>query len=324
MKATHSDQPSADSPHPASSPGVHRPGAPERPGIPGQPSEPTQSVYPAPPERYSLSRRRLLLGSAALAITSVGAGAVALSSEQVRSRIPGVRGLGGEQALECIPAAPVGQLRLEKVQSGARGRVVDLFTAVPAGHGDGRGLPVVIVLHGASARPSDFQRFGFGQFVSHVSTVTGKPFVLAGATGDRLRWEPHPGDDPAAMVATELPQWLAQRGFDSSRKAVWGWSMGGYGVLRLAQTHPGFARAAAVFSPALAANDAVFTHLDALRTLPLGVWCGTDDAYLPVSQQLAQRLVPPPLVASFTPGGHTQQYWNCQTSAALTLLAQHL
>jgi hypothetical protein len=55
-----------------------------------------------------------------------------------------------------IPHAPEGVVKLETVHSAARGRDVDLFTAVPHGYGDGAGLPVCLVLHGATARPSDF------------------------------------------------------------------------------------------------------------------------------------------------------------------------
>src|SRR4051812_21831404 len=64
----------------------------------------------------------------------------------------------------AVPAAPVGDERLERRMSAARGRVVDFYTAVPAGHGDGRGLPVCLVLHGASKVARDFPAVGLGRF----------------------------------------------------------------------------------------------------------------------------------------------------------------
>ena len=57
-------------------------------------------------------------------------------------------------------------MRLEQVYSHARGQKVDLFTAVPHGHGDGAGLPVCLILHGVTATPSDYQGFGLGRFLT--------------------------------------------------------------------------------------------------------------------------------------------------------------
>lgn len=270
-----------------------------------------------------LTRRRVLLGGVAIAGVAA-AGAVSVGIDGVRHRIAGVRGIFDGDDPGCIPDAAVGQIVQHRRHSAARGREVDLVTIVPAGQGDGAGLPVVVLLHGASARPHDLGRFGYGQFVSHVSAATNQPFVLAAADGDRLRWEPHPGDNPQAMVADEMPKWLAQLGFDSTRRALLGWSMGGFGVLHLAQTHPGFARAAAVFSPAIEPGDAVMAHVQALGDLPLGVWCGTEDPYLAATRDLVAHLPHPAKVASFTSGGHTQHYWNCHTVEALTLLAGYL
>jgi hypothetical protein len=69
--------------------------------------------------------------------------------------------------------------------------------------------------------------FGFGRFLTDAVQRGAKPFVLAGATGGVLRWEPSGNDDPRAMVHDELPPWCKERGFDTARIALWGWSMGG-------------------------------------------------------------------------------------------------
>ena len=69
---------------------------------------------------------------------------------------------------------------------------------MPAGYGSGKGLPVCVILHGASARPADYQPFGFAKFLTEAVKRGAPPFVLAGADGGLLWWEPGhaPGDDP--------------------------------------------------------------------------------------------------------------------------------
>jgi len=128
-----------------------------------------------------------------------------------------------------VPNAPEGRWSVETVHSAARGRDVDLFTAVPHGYGTGAGLPVCLILHGATARPLDFEPFGLPRFLTAAVTRGAPPFVLMGADGGLLYWEPDPdgGDDPERMVLEELPRWAEERGFDTGRLAAWGWSMGG-------------------------------------------------------------------------------------------------
>ena len=178
-----------------------------------------------------------------------------------------------------IPSAPEGRMRLEQVFSRARGRMLDLFTAVPHGHGDGAGLPVCLVLHGVTATPEDYQAFGLGRFLTAAVRRGAPPFVLAGADGGVLWWEPDPagGDDPQRMLTDEMPRWAAARGFDASRIAGWGWSMGGYGVLRLAEVRPRWLRATAAFSPDVAYSSRVSAADGALAGTTLGIWCGRSD-----------------------------------------------
>ena len=207
-----------------------------------------------------------------------------------------------------------------------RGRDVDLFTAVPHGYGDGAGLPVVVVLHGASATASRFQDLGLPRFVTAAVQAGAEPFVLAGADGGALRWEPDPdsSDDPQAMVVDELPGWLTDRGFDAGRRAVWGWSMGGYGGLRLAESYPSYARAVAAFSPAVEPGDEAFAQADRLVEEPLGIWCGTEDALYGNVRGFVATLPTEPVIASYSSGGHTYEYWNEHTVDALTFLSSRL
>ena len=90
-----------------------------------------------------VTRRRLLLGGAVVAGVAIGAGA---SWPFLPDRVKNVL---VDPPDAYIPDAEVGQLTLESVYSESRGMDVDLFTAVPAGYGSGKGLPVVVVCHGA-------------------------------------------------------------------------------------------------------------------------------------------------------------------------------
>ncbi|MET8153658.1 alpha/beta hydrolase [Actinoplanes sp. NPDC049668] len=221
-----------------------------------------------------------------------------------------------------IPDAPLGDERLDRRRSAARGRTVDFYTAVPAGHGDGRGLPVLLVLHGASTTAADFPGLGLGRFASDSVRRGNAPFVLAGATGDRLSWRPTGTDDPQRMVHEEIPAWCAERGFDTTRLAVCGWSMGGYGALLLAATFPGFVRAVAAFSPAVHPGDDVFARAGGLRDTPVGLWCGTDDGLLPEVRALEKALPRPKAAGTYSAGAHNFGYWSTCLPAAFDLIAR--
>ncbi|MGY3516787.1 alpha/beta hydrolase [Micromonospora sp. PTRAS2] len=260
-----------------------------------------------------LSRRGVLLAGAGAAVLAVG-GAVA-AREATRPR----QGPAPE-----LPDAPPGDERLLRRESAARGRTVDFWTAVPAGHGDGRGLPVCLVLHGASATPRDYARFGLARFLTDAVRRGAPPFVLAGATGGRLSWRPAGADDPQRMVREEVPAWCAERGFDAGRVAAWGWSMGGFGSLLLAETFPGWLRAVAAFSPAVRAGDAVFTGAARLRGTPVGLWCGRQDGLLDEVQALARALPEPPVRAEYADGRHDFTYWGRVVPDAFALLGAAL
>lgn len=208
------------------------------------------------------------------------------------------------------PSAPAGNEGVEQVYSTARGRVVDFYTAVPHGYGDGRGLPVCLVLHGGSKRPADFAALGLGGFLTDAVHRGTAPFVLAGATGDRLAWQPSGGDDPQRMVHEGLPAWCAARGFDTGRLAAWGWSMGGYGALLLAETFPGFLRSVAAFSPAVRPGDAVFDGVARLTGTPIGLWCGRDDPLYPHVRALRKALPAAAAAGGYGAGRHNFGYWS--------------
>lgn len=243
-------------------------------------------------------------------VGAAGVGAAGLAAYAVAPRR--VKGLFGMGQDFFVPDAPEGQVRVERVTSANLGEI-DLLTAVPHGHGDGAGLPVVVALHGASQSAAALPGFGLPRFVTAAVESGAPPFVLVATDDGPTGWVPDGSTDPQAMLRDELPGWLEERGYDAERRALWGWSRGGYGALRFTQTEPGWTRALALYSPAMSADDPAFDDLGALETLPWGLWCATDDPYSDASVALAEQapVAPDPWVQGT--GGHTWTYWNDQT-----------
>src|SRR4051794_16894811 len=180
-----------------------------------------------------------------------------------------------------VPPVPIGPERLDRRRSAARGRTVGFWTAVPPGHGAGQGLPVCLVLHGRGETARSLPGMYLAAYLSAAVRSGTPPFALAGADGGSQGWRRGGTDDPQRMVHDELPAWCAERGFDVTRRAMWGWSTGGSGVLLLAEAFPGFARAVAAESPAVAPGDDVVDGAGRLRATPVGLWCGRDDPAFP-------------------------------------------
>lgn len=272
----------------------------------------------APRARRTVGRRGVLAAGGSL----VGLGALgwALAPPSVTERIEGRLGI---QPDVFVPDAAEGVVRLERVRSQAMGEV-DLFTAVPAGHGDGAGLPVVVVLHGSSASAALLRGFGLGRFVTAAVEAGTPPFVLVGTDDGPAGWVPSGAVDPPRMLREELPRWLGERGYAADRRALWGWSRGGYGALRFVVDEPDWAAALALFSPALGPDDPVLLDLGSLAELPWGLWCGDWDPFRDGAVALADAapVAPDPWVGGG--GGHTRAYWNDHTLDMLDRLAREL
>jgi enterochelin esterase-like enzyme len=211
-------------------------------------------------------------------------------------------------------------------QSQARHREVGFFTATPEGFGDGSGLPVCLVLHGASATTADYERFGFAQFLTAAVRAGVPPFVLAGADGGRTRWAGDgAADDPQRMLIDEIPAWCSDHGFDTSRLAAYGWSMGGYGVLLAAIRNPGLFRAVAALSPAVGGDsDEVVSRAGELDPARTAVFCGTADSLYDSVRAMAARIPGGPAIESYEPGAHTRGYWNRITPEAFAFIGRAL
>jgi enterochelin esterase-like enzyme len=290
------------------------------------------------------------VASGVVALGAAGTGAV------YEGWLPGRRGL--IQTIEgCgVPGEPpdvaAGPVTTTIFHSSARGRDVSLVVAYPPGYepglagtsggsggpgGEVPALPVCLVLHGLGSGASSLVDLLAGPTylaAAHESGVA--PFALAAADGGGTYWHRRAdGDDPGAMLLTEVLPRLAAAGLRTDRVGVLGWSMGGYGALLLAQRHPERVATVAVSSPAVwstyrdAAQGAFDSAADFAANRVLGVGpaervtyrvdCGNADEFSPVSHQLARELAAD---HDFTVGCHDPGFWRRALPGQLAFLGR--
>jgi len=213
-------------------------------------------------------------------------------------------------------------------------------------------LPLVVVLHGyggnhanALAGMSPAQAVALKSGGRPGSAMARSPMALVTVDGGGGYWNPHPGDDPMAMVVHELIPRCQRLGLGRPprRVAVMGISMGGYGALLLAERYPAVFAAVAAVSPAVwtsypqarqanpgafasaaaFAADDVITHAAALGRRPVRIASGHDDPFYPGVQALA-RALPAGAVVAFGPGCHDASFFVAQEPPSLAFLASHL
>ena len=254
---------------------------------------------------------------------------------------------------DCSVSAPEltfdrpGQSATGSFHSKARGIEVGYTVAYPPGHGPGSELPLVLYLHA----------FG-GNHASELGGVTlaralaarqgGRalpPMAAVAVDGGGLYWNPHPGDDPMAMLVDEVIPRFQARGLGRAHGGIGvvGISMGGYGALLLGEKHPGLISAVAAISPAVwtsypqarAANagafasaadfarDDVITHASTFARTPLRIASGLDDPFHPGVVALAKAL-PSSAIVEFPSGCHDGSFFASQQHQSLQFLGAHL
>jgi len=203
-------------------------------------------------------------------------------------------------------------------------------------------LPLVVSLHALGWNHTDAlgSDLGLPQFLAQAVDQGVPPFAIATVDGGRSYWHSRPsGEDAEAMVVDELLPLLRRHGAATERIGLLGWSMGGYGALRLA-TDLGPDRVAAVVaaSPAIwqdpgdARPDgfadeeeyeeySVVGEQDLLDGIPVRVDCGTGDPlYRDVEAYVDGYPDDADLTSTFEPGGHTAAYWRRMLPAELEFL----
>jgi Putative esterase len=309
------------------------------------------SMPPVRDDSRRWSRRRVLtlgLGSA-VAVVAAGAAGIELVSHGVLPGQQELDQLDGSCSVVAPPLrfSPLGPTRDGSFFSQARRRQVGYTIAWPPGHDPGSPLPLVVMLHGFGANHTNaLTAMSPAQAVAlEVDGRALPPMAMVTADGGGGYWHPHPGDDPMAMVVSELIPMCRQLNLGRGPRGIgtMGISMGGYGALILAEKYPDTFAAVAAISPAVwtsyaqaqaanagayasasdfAAYDAV-THAAALADMPVRVASATDDPFHPGVVALVAKL-PKSAVVDFSGGCHTGSFFTAQEPPSLGFLAAHL
>jgi pimeloyl-ACP methyl ester carboxylesterase len=179
------------------------------------------------------SRRAVLLGGIGLAAAAGLGGGYELVQD---GTLPGKYTLARlDGACGSAPPAPTGRLPARHVvtfYSAYRRRAVQMVTLVPAGAGSGRGLGVVVALHGSGGTAASMAT----QVEPAMTTAAVTSFAVICVDGGDTYWhERTDGDDPVGMILHEVLPRAAATGLAVGRIGLTGESMGGYGALLLAE-----------------------------------------------------------------------------------------
>lgn len=288
-----------------------------------------------------VSRRGFLLGAGLLA---GGAAAVGIGVNE--GVLPGrswvYRELGYDGPDGTVPGTTPGRTVsgsfVSEARHGLRCGWTIAFPPVESTH-----LPVAVVLHGRGndhASVFSHRYLALDRFLASAVRQGAAPFALASVDGGETYWHPRDsGEDAGAMVIDEFLPLLADHGLDVARVGFLGWSMGGYGALRLAgMLGPGRVAGVAAESPALwhryedtapgAFDDAddfaeatVFGRQGNLDGIPVRIDCGEGDPFYAATRDYVAGFDVPP-AGGFQPGDHDVGYWRRMAPHQLRFLAR--
>lgn len=292
---------------------------------------------------------RLGGGLAAGGALAVGGAGYSVEHEWLpgRARLHELLGLVGDPPV--IPNARVGRLvegRLSSPRSA--GRQVGWSVLRPYGV-DGR-LPVVLGLHGRGGDHAKLLRtLHMGEFLTDNVRRGHAPYAIVTVDGFRSSYYhrratgEEAGTDMGAVVLEDLLPLLANRHdlkLDVDRVGFYGFSMGGYGSLRLASIlGPQRVSGVVATSPAIwedpddsppgSFDDAddfrehtLFGHEDLLADIPVRIDCGNDDPFHRGVAAYIKALDPKP-AGGLSPGLHNNDFAMRKLPKALSFLSDH-
>ncbi|GAA5152229.1 hypothetical protein GCM10023340_32210 [Nocardioides marinquilinus] len=299
------------------------------------------------PNERRVSRRAVLTGAgvtgSAVVVGGVGVWEGVLPGRPWLQEVLGLNGEDGD-----VPDVETGPVESGAFESAARlGETTRWHLLLPPGAAGPEGLPLVVALHGLGMQVDTFLPGGLGvaEWLAAVVDDGTPPFAVVAPEGGDDYWHPRPdGRDPGAMVVDELLPLMAERGLratSSDRIGLLGWSMGGYGALRLGGLlGPDRVAAVCAASPALwtdpdaASRDgfedaeeyetfSVFGRQAQLDGVLVRLECGTGDPFYRAVEDYADGfpgdLDPAPQV-ELEPGGHDRGYWRRLMPGQLRLL----
>lgn len=280
-----------------------------------------------------LTRRRLLIGLGATAGAAIAAGggfaALGDSGRQHLVHDVGLASLAGD-----APSTPGVTIASGDLASVYMGRNVGWSISTPPREAHA----IVYCLHGKDGD----HRFAFDtvELPAVVESLQAPLIVAAVDGGSDSYWHPRAdGTDALAMLLEEFIPFVERR-TNITRRAVLGWSMGGYGSLLAAEQLPHRFVAVVAASPALwtspgltapGAFDSpddfhrfdVFTAEDGLAGATVRVDCGTSDPFYHAARLFVAGL-PPGHQGSFGPGSHNATYWRSVAPDQIATIAHAL
>jgi dienelactone hydrolase len=288
-----------------------------------------------------VSRRGVLLGAAgaasALAVAGVAVDEGWLPGKYRVRRVLGLTGPSGH-----IPGTPPGKVVEGTFVSRDRLGTEVGWSVIYPGPRTQR-LPVMVSLHRLGGdHTTAVTELGMDRFLPAAVRAGVPPFAIATVDGGTTYWHRRPtGEDAGAMVLDELLPRLAGEGLDTGRLAFQGWSMGGYGALRLAAVMAApTVRAVAALSPALWADAAdassdgfadpaeyerfsVMGHQSDLDGVAVRVDCGREDPFYPADRTYVDGF-DRPVTSTFEDGAHDAAYWTRMVPAQLEFVGRAL
>ncbi|WP_238176568.1 alpha/beta hydrolase-fold protein [Kribbella albertanoniae] len=264
-----------------------------------------------------------------------------------RARVHDVFGLTGPDGV--VPDVPAGPVVSGTFESFGRRTTVGYSILYPDGYQASDALPVALVLHGRGGdHTSAVRDLGIDRYLTAAVQAGSPPFALATVDGGPdTYWHRRVTDeDPGFMIDQEFLPLLANRGLDTARYGVFGWSMGGYGALLYTALHawqrrvrPGMrAVAVAALSPAVwrryedvapGAFDSredfeggqLFGRQVSLQDVAVRIDCGRDDPFAKAAARLRTELG---AAGGQQAGAHTHGYWRRMLPAQLAFLGGRL
>ena len=262
------------------------------------------------------------MGGAGVAGIGLGLGA-GLSLDRLLDDVTSPSTISGATG----PATRPGPVVQDTFVSAARGGISTRWSLIRPPDVEGP-LPLVLALHGHGGstagllgEPWDLP----GALARAVVDDGVSPFAIATVSGGTSFWHPRPwGEDAGAMVLDELlPMLLTRDDVLTAPIGLLGWSMGGYGALRLAGILGGDRVAAVVASspglytdPERAHPDgfvsareyrrfSVMQAQDHLAGIPLRVDIGTSDPFFDATRAFVDGFpAGADVTAEYGEGGH--------------------